>query len=306
MFTREAFLALPCDEKGYALPMVIVIALIISVITMSIAFSVREKTAVAQELIDRSSALLKSYSAYNEVMYNVLTSTFTPTGISFQQENTGESVWNLYGEPIELADNVTIRLRDTAGMLTPMYMAEKIRMLADYVSNDSKKANSFADALADWQDTDDFKRLNGAESFDYRTAGYNYGPRNFYIQTSLEIMLLKGFDADLFEKIKDDLIYWGGGNINYLTMSEKLLRALLKNDPVVDRIIQLRKEGKLTGRVFSSLTGIRQNETRMFWPSGWIQIEIIARVGKAVDRIEAVVKKRGLAKRPYMVAEWKR
>ena len=306
MFTREAFSARYFNKKGYALPTVIVISLIISVITMSIVLSVREKIVVAQELMDRSNASLKSYSAYNEVIYNVLTSTFTPTGINFQQEDGSKSFWNLYAEPIELADNVTIMLRDTAGMLKPMYMAEKIRILTDYASDDSKKANSFADALADWQDIDDFKRLNGAESFDYRTAGYSYGPRNFYIQTPLEIMLLKGFDADLFEEIKDDLVYWGGGGVNYLTMSKKLLRALLKDDSLVDRIILLRKEGKLTGRVFSSLTGIPETEENIYAPSGWIKVEITAKVGKAVDRIEAIVKKRQTDRKPFLVTQWKR
>jgi len=306
MFTKEHFLTLYYNQNGYALPTVIAIALIISVITMSIAFSVREKTAVAQELMGRSSASFKSYSAYNEVIYNILTSTFTSTGINIYREDGSKSFWNLYGEPIELTDDVTISLRDTSGMLTPMYMAKKVRMLADYVSNDSKKANSFADALADWQDIDEFKRLNGAESFDYRMVGYVYGPRNFYIQTPREIMLLKGFNADFFEEIRDDLVYWGGGSINYLTMSNRLLAALLHNDSLTKRLIQIRKEGNLTGTLFRSMTGILYTEENIYMPSGWIKLEITAREGKAVDSIKAVVLKRETDRRPFLVTQWKR
>jgi hypothetical protein len=115
-----------------------------------------------------------------------------------------------------------------------------------------------------------------------------------------------GFDKDIFERIKDDLVYWGSGRTNYLTMSENLLRALLKDDSLVDRIIQLRKEGNLTAGTFLSMTGIRQNETILFRPSGWIKIEIVAREGKAVDRINAVIAKRQLQQRPFVVTEWKR
>ena len=306
MYLREPFSTQLCKEEGYALPTVIVIALIISVITMSIAFSVREKTAVAIELMDRNSARLKAYSAYNEVLYNILTSTFTFAGLKIYQEDGSELAWDLYGEPIELAEGVTVKLRDGAGLLSPLFHPGYLRKFMEYTCEDSKKINLFVDTLADWQDTDDLKRLNGAESYDYRMKGYSYGPRNFYIQVSREVGLLRGFDPELFGEIKDDIVYWGGGNINYLTMSKKLLRALLKNDPLVDRIIRLRKEGKLTGRVFSSLTGIPETEENIYAPSGWIKVEITAKVGKVVDRIEAVVKKRGLAKRPYMVAEWKR
>lgn len=295
-----------CEEKGYALPMVIVIALIISVITMSIAFSVREKTAVAQELMDRSSALLKSYSAYNGALYNILTSTFTPTGIKFQQEDGSELVWNLYGEPIEFAEGIMVKFRDGAGMLSPLFHSEYLRKFMEYTCEDSKKTNLFVDTLADWQDIDDFKRLNGAESYDYKMTGYSYAPRNFYIQLSHEVLLLKGFDAEIFEEIKDDIVYWGGGNINYLTMSKKLLGALLKNDPLVDRILRIRKQGKLTGRIFRELTGIPETEENIYAPSGWIKVEITAKVGKAVDRIEAILVKMQSRKRPYMVTEWKR
>ncbi len=306
MYIREPFFILPCNDKGYALPMVIVITLIISVITMSITFSVQGKIAMVLELTNRSSAYLKSYSAYNGALYNILTSTFTSAGLKIYQEDGSELVWNLYGEPIELAEGTMVKLRDGAGMLSPLFHPGYLRKFMEYTCEDSKKINLFADALADWQDKDDFKRLNGAESYDYRMKGYSYGPRNFYIQVPHEVMLLKGFDAELFEEIKDDLVYWGSGTINYLTMSEKLLRALLKNDPLVDRIIQLRKEGKLTGRVFRDLTGIPHTEQNIFAPSGWIKVVMRAQVERAVDRIEAVIVKRESQTKPYRVVEWKR
>jgi general secretion pathway protein K len=171
MYTREPFSTLFCKEEGYALPMVIVIALIISVITMSIAFSVREKIAVALELMDRNTAYLKSYSAMNEVVYNILTSTFTRAGMEIRQED-GIVIeeWNLYGQPIELSEGVTVRLKDISGMIPLPFGSRYFRALMMNESQDSKKVNAFADAFADWQDKDDLKRLNGAEAFDYRAG----------------------------------------------------------------------------------------------------------------------------------------
>jgi len=293
------------SEDGYALTIVLLISLIIIVLGMGMAWTVRSRTDIAIGLNDRNSAYLKSYSALNEVIYHIVTSTFTPTGLQFHPGNGKETGWNLYGRPIEISDGVNVRLRDTAGMVSVLFEPDLLKALVEHASGDSKKTVAFLDTLADWQDTDNLKRLNGAEAFDYRTAGYAYGPRNFYIQVPQEIMLLKGFDKDIFEKIKGDLTYWGGDTVNYLTMSESLLKALLHNDSLVERIIKIRREGRLTGRLFRDLTGIQATERNIFMPNGLIQVDITARAGKAVDRIEAVLEKKQWERRPYLVTEWR-
>ncbi len=294
-----------CSEDGYALPIVLLISLIIIVLGVGIAWSVRNRIDIAIELNDRNSAYLKSYSAMNEVIYHLVTSTFTPTGIKFQPGNEKETGWNLYGRPIKISDGVTIRLRDTAGMVSVLFAPDLLRDLVEYAGGNSKKAVAFLDSLADWQDKNDFKRLNGAESFDYRTAGYAYVPRNFYIQVPREIMLIKNFNKGIFGKIKGDLTYWGGTTVNFLTMSRRLLKALLHNDSLVERIIKLRGEGRLTEKVFRDLTGIQATERNIFMPNGLIQVDITAHVGKTVDRIKAVLAKRQWQRRPYLVTAWR-
>ena len=280
--------------------------MIIIVISAQITFSVRQKIETAIELKARNMAYLKSHSAMSKVIYSILTSTFTGTELRIFQEDGSQTIWNLYGEPIELSQGVTVRLRDISGMLSPFSYQVHLRKLMEYVSKNSTKNNVFLDALADWQDQDDLKRLNGAESLDYRMAGYGYGPRNYFVQVPHELMLLKGFDQAVFDKIREDLVYWSSGTINYLTMSETLLRAMLGNDPLADRIIQLRKEGNLTGKVFSDLTGISVTEIQTFAPSGWINIEIRAEVEKAVDNIEVVFVKTQYKNMPFVLAEWRR
>jgi type II secretory pathway component PulK len=306
IFSKEAFFNPLGKDKGIALFTALVMALIISVITMSIAFTVRQKIVLTHDLTDRSTAWLKAYSGYNEVLYNILTAGFSPTGLKFKQTDGTELFWNLYGEPIEISEGLTVRLRDGAGMLSPVFMPRNLKRLLEYVSKDSKTTNLVSDALADWQDPDTFRRLYGAEDYDYRIAGYSYGPRNFYIQVSQELMLLKEFDSALYEKIKDDLVYWSGRHINYLTMSETVLRALLANDVLVDRILQLRKDENISAGVFRRLSGIPLSEQSIPFPSGWIKIEIKAQVGKTVEKIEAMLVKAELAHRPFMVVEWKR
>jgi hypothetical protein len=294
------------NERGYALPTVLAISLIIVTVTMSITATVREHVRVAIELNDRNQAGLASYSAMNEVIYNVLTSTYTPYGIRIHKNDGSTERWNLYGKPLELKKSVTIRLRDISGMISPLFFAGDLRNLIEYVSKDSERTGEISDTLSDWQDSDDLKRLNGAESYDYRTAGYRYSPRNFYLQIPEEIKLVKGFDPLIYQEIKDDLAYWSGGHKNHLTMSEQTLKALLNDETLVDTIIDLREEGKLTERTFRDLTGIPLTEMNLFTPSSLIKVEVTAKVEKAVDRIEAVIAKKQTDTSPFFVAEWRR
>ena len=294
------------NERGYALLTVMVISLIIVVVTMSITSTVREDVRVAIELNDRNMASLASYSAMNEAIYNILISTFTPSGMRIYKSDGSTEEWTLYGNPLELKKGITVRARDIGGMLSPLFDPKGLRELIEYTSKDSEKSGRFTDRLSDWQDTDDLKRLNGAESYDYRIAGFSYSPRNFFLQVPEELKLIKDFDPSIYRSIEEDLVYWSGGKRNYLTMSEQTLRALLKNDPLVDTVIKLREEEELTGKIFRDLTGIPLTEETSFAPSGMIKVEVTAEVGKAVDRIEAVIAKQQTGKRPFFVAEWRR
>ena len=295
------------NEKGFALPLVLGISMIITVITMSIVFSVKGKIGVAMELKDRNTAYLAAHSAYNRVMYNILTSMFTSYGLKLQQENDKAGTWwNLHGDPIELGNDVTVKLRDIAGMASPLVRPGLFKKLVASSSDDANAANAFTDVLADWQDIDDFKRLNGAESYDYGMAGYDYGPRNFSIQVMEELFLLKGFSPHLFDNIKDDCYFWGSSTVNYMTMSEKLLRIVFPDESTVDRILELRETKALTPSLFRSITGVVSRETVRLSPSGWINVDIVATVNRSVEKIHAVVVKRESDRSPFRVVEWKK
>jgi len=282
------------------------ISMIIYVISGAIIYSVHERVRLAGGIKDRTLAYLKSHSAVNRVIYDILTSTFTPTGLTVWKKGQPVKNLNLYGNPAALSEGTMVRLQDVSGMISPLFHPKLIKTLIKYLSKDSKKSNSFSDCLSDWQDPDDLKHLNGAESYEYKSSGYPYIPRNYYIQVTEEIMLLKGFDKTLFDQIRDDLTYWGTGTINFLTMSERLLRAILQDDSLADGIIQMRKDGVLNGRKFRNLTGIVSNERYAFAPSGWIKIEVKSEAGESTDIIQTLIVKRETPEMPYMVTQWRR
>lgn len=296
----------PTDHKGYALPLVLAISLIIIVITMGISNSIHRKTLTAIDLNDYSAAQVASYSAMNEVIYNILTSTFTPYGMDVREQGVVKRNWNLWGNPVVLNDNTTIRLQDMSGMVSPLFFSKNLKLYLEYYSEDSEKFIRFQDALSDWQDRDNLKRINGAETFEYKAAGLDYVPRNFYIQLIDEIRLLLNYDSEIIDKSGEDIAYWGSSSVNYLTMSEKTLRALLRDDDVVNTLLEMRNEGELNSQLFRSLTHIPLTEDINNFPGGFIKISVLSTVGNSSGRIEAIIKKRQNSSAPFRILEWRR
>jgi hypothetical protein len=60
------------------------------------------------------------------------------------------------------------------------------------------KSDELVDALLDWIDADDLRRLNGAEADDYLDQGLNYVPSDAPFRTMTEMLLVMGMSETLF------------------------------------------------------------------------------------------------------------
>ena len=304
-------------ESGFALPLVLGITTILVVIVISISTSVSHKITLMTELDSRTRADMKTYSAFNEVMFYLATSTFTsmdliiPPDMELDKKAPmgtvpGITLWNLFGVPISLKEGVTVTLRDAAGMVSFFANPKLLERSLARFSADTDHIAKVMDRLADWQDNDDFMRINGAEAWEYRQAGYAYGPRNAPLQCVEEVRLIMGMNDSMFDRIRPEIMYWASGNINYLTMSESLLRVILQDDRMTDQILQLRRDRQLSGSLFTTITGLHETEYNFFYPSGLILVEITGRVDQSTDRIQTVVSKKGSRNRPFTIMEWVR
>lgn len=75
---------------------------------------------------------------------------------------------------------------------------------------DPDRAAHVADAILDWRDNDDLRRLNGAEDGDYRIAGLAYGTTDSDFLSVDELRLVLGMDASTFDKIRPALTVYSG------------------------------------------------------------------------------------------------
>lgn len=97
------------------------------------------------------------------------------------------------------------------------------------------QAEALHAALVDWLDSDDAPLPAGAEDASYAAAQLPYRPKNNYLDTLSELLLIKGFSRELLfghgqtPGLFDVLTVWGPGLINVNTAPLPVLAALPAN-----------------------------------------------------------------------------
>lgn len=85
-----------------------------------------------------------------------------------------------------------------------------------------------ADTLADWIDSDEEPRLQGAEGPDYYTGlAVPYNPRNGYLSTVEEIRMIRGYTPEAVEALRPHItVYNPDGRVNINTATIEVLKAV--------------------------------------------------------------------------------
>jgi general secretion pathway protein K len=104
-------------------------------------------------------------------------------------------------------------------------------------SVDAVSADALAQAIADWRDADDFRRLRGAERDDYLKAEAPELPRNGPFESVDELRFVKGMTPGLLAKIRDDLTVFGSGLVNVNSANSAVLVSVPGITPLAAEII---------------------------------------------------------------------
>ncbi|MBK7470958.1 MAG: general secretion pathway protein GspK [Betaproteobacteria bacterium] len=110
--------------------------------------------------------------------------------------------------------------------------------------------NRVVDAVMDWRDPDDAKRINGAEAADYRAAGRNYVPANANFETIEELQRVLGMTPEIYAKVADLItVHSRQPGIDPAGASREVLLAIPNMTPdVVDAYILQRELARLNSQ----------------------------------------------------------
>lgn len=115
---------------------------------------------------------------------------------------------------------------------------------------DEAASAALVDAIADWRDADNLRRLHGAEEDDYRAAGRDYGPSNSPFETVDEVRRVLGMSPELYRRVAPALtVYSKQAGVNASIAPREVLMALPGVNPgMVEQYLQQRQQALASGQ----------------------------------------------------------
>lgn len=169
--------------------------------------------------------------------------------------------WSIPGSPGEFrAGVVDEESKINLNKAEPIVIA---RLIEDVAGLDPEKATELAYNIVDWRDQDsNFGHPQyGAEKEYYDHQEASYPCKNAPMETLEELLLIKGINRSIFDKIIPFVTLYGTGSMNVNTASRQSLSALGLAERTVDKILAYRagtdgKPGTADDAVFGTAGAI--------------------------------------------------
>lgn len=174
-------------EGGFVLILVLWIIAFMLIGATYFAERISRATALALAARQDSQDQLDLFSTRAEILYRLAATPFTADGLGV----AGEAI-KLDDRPYRGDGETLVRLQDDRGLININGSAAMIdRLLAGYDIEPNRRA-AMIDALQDYIDVDDLRRLNGAEKKEYEAADLP-SPRNARLVTPDELRQVFGW-----------------------------------------------------------------------------------------------------------------
>lgn len=132
---------------------------------------------------------------------------------------------NSYGTPIVLEDGSEMTITSGYGAISMVpFDDEAFTKLVEKVTDDSGLGRPLANRILDWQDPDNFARINSKEGGFGSTDDYQ--PRNYLMQSLSELKLVDGMTEELFRQLEPHLIYYKISPLEERAASDSLRQLL--------------------------------------------------------------------------------
>ncbi len=175
--------SLPQPQQGFVLPVVLVLLALMMSVAIGVVWMLdQQRTSVAlqrkqlqaQQDMQATEATLKYLLATRPFNNGGLAANvFSPTPL-YQDDLNAKETLLLDGRWYQGVGQTRFSLQDQSGLAPLNYSNDELKLLDKLLASEGIAINErqhLMDTLNDYIDADDLKRLNGAESSDYRRAG---------------------------------------------------------------------------------------------------------------------------------------
>lgn len=227
-------------QRGIALVLVLWVTTLLTVIAASFVFSMRTDTMLAQNMVSSARAETLADAGVQRALYEL----FKPGGDRQRWLGDGmQHQWEFGGAM------TSVMIQDVSGKIDLNTASDALlKGLLTSVGLDEVGSSAMLDAILDWRDSDDLRRINGAEAAEYQAAGTKYKPANAPFETIDELQRVLGMTPQLYAKIADALtVDSRQAGVNLGVASKKVLLAIPGVDEAtVDAYLALRQDALAT------------------------------------------------------------
>lgn len=272
-------------QRAVALLGVLWVLVLLSLISLNISSTSRIELKLAANLLEAASVRQTTDAGINWALWSLL------------QPNTANWLADGSQRSLEL-DGVVVQvaISDEQGKIdlnkaNPLLLEGLF--LAAGVSQD--EALALADAVQDWRDTDELRRLQGAEREEYLAAGLP-GPANRPFERLDELLEVLGMTAQLYAQVSPALtLYSGRAAVNPLMAPRQVLLALPGvSESSVDQYIEDRRSSYEQGLSPPPFTGIDPQLLASNVPGISYSIDtVVTKANSVVSRQRMVIRRRG-------------
>ncbi len=226
------------QQQGLALVIVLWIVTLLTVIASSFLYAMRTDVKVVTNGMSRAKAEAAAEAAIHRALFDL----YKPATVLDRWLADGVAHDWRYGDA-----NVSVSMVDESGKIDINVVSDQLMrgvLLAQGLSDD--EAAALVDAMADWRDQDNLKRLRGAEEAEYVAAGRKYKPANAPFQTIEELKLVLGVTPDLYRRLEPLITtYSRQPGVNSQIASRDVLRSIPgATDALVDAYLQQREQAR--------------------------------------------------------------
>lgn len=182
------------SQRGYVLAMNLAVLALMLLGASYVGQRVQDAVRLANAERQSVNAAYELESANSRLLMLLATTPRTTRGLGTLQNNV-----NLDGRTYRLTDTVLVNLQDARGLFSINGTnlggggRERVERMLGTFGVSSEHAVALTDALLDYRDADDLRRLNGAEASEYRAAGLDRGPRNGDLLSATELQRVYGW-----------------------------------------------------------------------------------------------------------------
>jgi len=250
-------------SRGYILVAILALLVVMSIVAMRMHNSVQHYALETGHWQEWANLQAKLHDARDQVLYYMLTQSLSDWGFG-----KGRKLLRIDGRPYRMPSGVMVSVQDERGLMSVNeFEPVKMRQILHSSGLSSEAASRLTDALMDYTDIDDLRRLNGAESSDYERAR-KQPPANDYLKSAYELKGVMGWEelsllhprpSDFFTATREPWI-----NVN--TAPLPVLKAFGLDDAQALQVIEHRELAPIrTPRHFQALSGNLISDDEPFW-----------------------------------------